>query len=250
VAATIYIWVRTSVDWEDERAALAQVHPHVKPKIDVWNRTFDMPYHVFRHRLREIAQRNLAAVEGAVPARWDEIPEGALVVPVDDDDWFAPELATVLASEVRPGATGCYWTSSFVEVPVDLRHRLGLVRQRLVPGTPPKYLCTTNNYALVKRPDTQRFLLRHVRASAWIERHVGDEVERIDRRLSAMNRNLASQTSLGLRRTSVTRSLLVRKLRQYRRLYRRVDLAGLEWCRPYVRMMAELMDEVAIRDGR
>jgi hypothetical protein len=238
------------VNWEDERAAMAQVRPHVRPKVDVWNRTFDMPYHVFRHRLREIAGRNLAAVEGAVRARWEEIPEGALVVPVDDDDWFAPDLAAVLEREVRPGAIGCYWTSSFVEVPIDLRHRVGLARQRLLPRTPPKYLCTTNNYALVKRADTQRYLLRHVRASAWIRRHVADEVQRIDRRLSAMNRNLASQTSLGVRRTTVTRSLLVRKLRQYRRLYRRMDLAGLEWCRPYVAMMAELMDEVTVRNDR
>lgn len=57
------------MEWEDEEAVLAQVGPGVRPKIEVWNRTFDVPYHLFRQRVREVAELNLARVENAVRAR-------------------------------------------------------------------------------------------------------------------------------------------------------------------------------------
>ncbi|MDQ6915797.1 MAG: hypothetical protein M3155_08310 [Actinomycetota bacterium] len=76
----------------------------------------------------------------------------------------------------------------------------------------------------MKHPETQGLLLGHADASRWVERHAAHEVTRIERRLSAMNRTLASQTSLGLRRSSISRARLIRKLRLYRRLYRQVDL--------------------------
>ena len=78
----IYIWVRTSVDWDDEAAVLAQCPPYFRPKLELWNATFAMPFHVFRGRVREIARDNLAAVEGASrAAAWDEIPDGASGAP-------------------------------------------------------------------------------------------------------------------------------------------------------------------------
>ena len=243
----IYIWVRAEIDWEDEDRVLPQVYPGFRPKVELWNRTFDLPYHLFRQRVKRIAEQNLDRVENAVRAPWSEIPDGALVAPIDDDDWFAPDLGTRLEREVREGALGCYWTSTFVEVPVDLGHRLGLLRRRLLPGTPPRYTCTTNNYALVKRPDTKIYMRRHVRAGRWVDQEVTDQVDRIDARLSVMNRTLASQTSLGGKGGMPSRGQLVRKLREYRRLYRDLELPELPWCRPYLTMMADLMDEVAVR---
>jgi hypothetical protein len=243
----IYIWVRSEVDWGDGERFLAQVYPHFRPKVEAWNRTFDLPYHVFRQRVKRIAELNLDRVEDAVRAPWNEIPDGALVAPVDDDDWFAPDLGTRLERELRDGALGCYWTSSFVEVPIGLPHRLGLLRRRVFPDTPPRYTCTTNNYALVKRPDTKVYLRRHVRAGRWIEGEVTDRVDRIDARLSLMNRTLASQTSLGAKGPMISRGRLVRKLREYQRLYRDLDLPELPWCRPYLAMMGDLMDEIGVR---
>jgi hypothetical protein len=243
----IYIWVRAEIDWEDEDRALRQVYPSFRSKVELWNRTFDLPYHVFRHRVKRIAEQNFDRVENAVRAPWEEIPDGALVAPVDDDDWFAPDLGSRLEREVRDGALGCYWAASFVEVPIHLPHRLGLLRRRLFPGTPRKYTCTTNNYALVKRPDTKVYLRRHVRAGRWIDGEVTEQVDRLDARLSVMNRTLASQTSLGGKERMPSRASLVRRLREYQRLYREVELPEVPWCRPYLAMMADLMDEVGVR---
>ena len=50
-----YIWVRATVDWEDEEAFLAQVRPEFDGKLVLWNATFTIPYHLFRHRVRRIA---------------------------------------------------------------------------------------------------------------------------------------------------------------------------------------------------
>jgi hypothetical protein len=88
----IYIWVRETTDWEDEQAFLAQLRPHLRQKVEAWNETFDMPFHTFRLRVREIARLNLSRVEGAERAEWDEIPQGGLVLPVEAHPPRAPDL--------------------------------------------------------------------------------------------------------------------------------------------------------------
>ena len=267
----IYVWIRATVNWEDEQAFLAQLDPSFKPKVDLWNATFNTPFHLFRHRVREIARLNHSRIEGAILASWAEIPEGALVVPVDDDDWLSPDLGDVLEEEYDPDLTGYYWVRTFFEVPFDLGHRLGLIRRSLLPRTPPRYFATTNNYALLKSPETRLLLESHIDASRWFEGQGAERAKGIERHLSAMNRTLASQTSLTKRRLRpVDRSVLIRKFHRYRRLYR--DLARepdpvrlrwrrrsgpvwgrprapeLAWCRPYLAMMADLMEELTPRD--
>ena len=71
-----------------------------------WNDTFNISYQRFRHRVEQIAQLNHSRVEGAVVSEWDEIPDGALVMPVDDDDWFVPGAAQALEAELDPEAIG------------------------------------------------------------------------------------------------------------------------------------------------
>src|SRR5262249_45718655 len=92
----LFIWVRETTDWGNEEAVHAQLAADLKPAVELWDRTFDLPFHLFRERVREIAQLNLSRVEDAECAEWEQIPEGALVAPVDDDDWLAPDLATTL----------------------------------------------------------------------------------------------------------------------------------------------------------
>lgn len=180
-------------------------------------------------------------------APWSAIPDGAVVVPTDDDDWFAPDLARVLDAEWAADAPACRWPSSFVEVPIDVRHRLGLLRRALRPDAPPKWVCTTNNYAMRKGPGNQRLLWSHIEASRWVSAQPPGAVARLDRRLSVMNRTLASRTSLGHRRPAISRGELMRKHRRYRALYRRPVAPDLAWCQPYLALMADLMDRLVVR---
>src|ERR1039457_5911276 len=50
----IYIWVRKTLDWGDEDVALAQLVDVMKPKVQLWNATFDMTYQRFRYRVGQI----------------------------------------------------------------------------------------------------------------------------------------------------------------------------------------------------
>jgi hypothetical protein len=246
----IYLWVRRTLDWEDEAAFWAQIHERDRPGVEAWNATLNMPFHLFRHRVREIAALNQSRVQDVEHADWDAIPEGSLVLPVDDDDWFAPEIAAVLAARLDGEAIGCRWPSTWVEVPLDLGHRLHLLAHRRL-GRPLKFLCTTNNYALVKRADNRELLRNHVEASRWFEARLkepgGGGVRGLDARLSVANRNLGSSTVL--QRIDRPAELL-RRLGPYRRLYHREPRTELAWARPYVTMMAELMDDLEPTDRR
>jgi hypothetical protein len=241
----IYIWTRKAPNWEDEEAVLAQLSPQMKSRVDLWNQTFNIPFHTFRHAVREIAELNMSEVESAVQARWDEIPDGSLVLPVDDDDWFAPNVASVLAAAHDDRFNGYYWISSFKEVPIHFRHRLGLIRRRIFPRTPPKFVFTTNNYALPKGTETKPLLDSHVHASERVEDGTVGPLKRLEQRLSVHNRTLGSQTSLAYVHE---RSQLIRKYHEYMRLYKRRGAPGLEWCRPYLAMMADIMDRLKVRN--
>ena len=86
----IYIWLRRTTHWEDEKIFFKQLKDDFRPKVEAWNSVFKMPYNIFRHRLKQIAQLNLSRVENALCTTMDEIPNGSIVVPIDDDDWLSP----------------------------------------------------------------------------------------------------------------------------------------------------------------
>jgi hypothetical protein len=234
----VRIWVRATLDYDDERAFEAQLVDRFREQVALWDSVFVMPYRVFRARVRAIARENLALVERAVCSSWEEIPEGALVLPCDDDDWFRPDVAAVIERELRPGVAGIRWRSSFLEVPINARHQLGKWRERV--HTPqPRYLCTTNNYALFASEGSKELLSRHVQASRWVAAQPNGSVRFLPERLSLMNRTLASQTSLGHLGRSIGRRRLLRKLARYRRLYERPLPAELRWAQPHAERMGE-----------
>src|SRR5262249_38277150 len=176
-------------------------------------------------RVREIAQLNLSRVEDAECAEWEQIPEGALVAPVDDDDWLAPDLATTLDGIPRK-CRAYRWPSTWLEVPIHFGHRLYLLRRRVFPRPPPMWICTTNNSAVVKGPDdgrklegpTDRRLLElHATASRWFTEHP-DELCRIEGRLSVANRSLGSRTMLLPRDNPTSPRHLIYNLPHYRAL--------------------------------
>ena len=89
----MYICIRQTLNWADEAQVRADINDEFRPKMARWNDTFGMPYHVFRHRLKLIAQTSLQSVRHAQVTAFEQIPAGAIVAPIDDDDWFAPDLA-------------------------------------------------------------------------------------------------------------------------------------------------------------
>jgi hypothetical protein len=242
----VRIWVRATLDFDDEEAFRAQLHPQRRESVALWDSLFEMPWRVFRSRIRAIARTNLERVEGAVCASWEEIPEGALVLPCDDDDWFRPDVARVIEGVTTSGVTGVRWYSSFLEVPTDWRHQLGIWRRR-VQGPRPQFLCTTNNYALFASEASKELLVNHLKASSWVGAQPPGAVPYLNERLSLMNRTIASDTSLRPQQQSIGRRHLLRKLRRYQRLYDHALPPELAWAQPYADEMGELMRELELR---
>jgi hypothetical protein len=121
----VYIGVRTSIDWSDEASVPERVHPRFRCKLETWDETFALSYARFRSRLCAIARQNLAAVEEAEWGALEDAPPDALLVPVDDDDWFAPDLVHRLRAGHDPGASGYRWRRQVLE---PLRPRRGALR--------------------------------------------------------------------------------------------------------------------------
>lgn len=237
----IHICVRTDVAWADEAAFFAQLSPAFAPKVEQWDRTFTMPYHRFRHALRALAAENHAAVRGAAVTRWEDVPVGALVVPVDDDDWFAPDLVGRLQAADDGKVAGLRWQPATVEVAINAGHRLYIWRQRLVPFWPPAWLCMTNNYAVRKGVMGEAEFRSHVRASARFTD--ATDVLVLGHRLSLHNRSIASITSMGWQRPGISARRLLSRRRAYLSLYAgyRPPHDDLAWAVPYVRQMHDLM---------
>ncbi len=239
----IHLVVRRTTDWDNEAEVRAQIPERLRSVVALWNKTFDIPYHAFRSELKHIAQLNLARVVGAVSIPRDQIPAGAIVVPSDDDDWFAPNLATVLETQVEVLCSGYYWPSRFIEVPISLPHRLSLLRRQIFPQTQPKWRCTTNNYAIVMRPEMSTLIDNHIEASRWFVAHPRS-VKALNEPLSVMNRTLASITTL---RSNPSRRELVWKYERYKKLYDAGVPPDLSWAEPYVEMMNNLMAGLRLR---
>ena len=245
VIPPVFIWVRTAIDWADEERSRAQLKPEFLPKLALWDATFSIPYHRFRHELCEIARLNLSRVAGAPVRAWDAIPDGSIVLPIDDDDWFAPDIVSRLAPLFDADAIGYRWLPAYLEVTVGPRHRLELFWREIFPWLAPRHLCATNGYAIVKRPGTREIGALHTHASRLFARE-SERVRVLGGHLSVVNRTLASQTTLFHKRPSISQRRLLGKYRRYRRLYGDAHLEGADWAAPYLERMASLMEELRL----
>jgi hypothetical protein len=241
----IYVCVRRTLDWHDEVAVARDLDPTFRPKLEAWNETFTMPYHEVRRRLKGIAELSLSRIDDAVRVPWDEIPDGALVVPVDDDDWFAPDLAHGLLASREPHIEGYVWNDYTVEIRRPLSARLNYWWWRLRGNRP--LTCGSNSYAITKTPERFPLVRRHGQASRYFDANPA-LVRRLPGNWSVRNRNPTSQTEMGWRRPHVTHAELVETFRQYRRLYPGIRLPrAFRWAEPYVTMVADLIREIHVR---
>jgi hypothetical protein len=244
-AALIYICVRHTLEWRDEALVEAHLREEMRPKVEAWDATFDLPYREFRHRLKQIAQLNLGRVENAACASLEKIPPGALVVPADDDDWFSPNLANRLLEKYDPAFPLYGWMRRVISPSKRRRHRfqlkLRLKRRRK------RFTCASNDYAVKNVPELAPLVSNHVRASEYFDAHPS-QVRRFRETLGIQNRNMASQTALAWRRPSISRDELIASFHRYRDLYASWRLPReLRWARPYVDLMAELMQQIHVK---
>jgi hypothetical protein len=242
VQRPIHICVRTTLDWRDEALVRAKILPRFRAKFDTWNATLTMPYHVYRQRVKEIAELSLSRVEGAQRSRLDEVPMGHLMVPVDDDDWFAPDLAVRLSGEQTAGKTCFLWRQMVIERPHPIRKTY--LRLAALVGRGDRVICKTNTYAFVNAAKMRDVALSHEVASTHFLAHPAD-VRRIPAALAVQNRHLGSQTALRHRRPTVDPERLVELLAEHQARYSSWRLPrDLQWARPYVDSMAELLLDV------
>jgi hypothetical protein len=239
IVPTVYIVVRKPLRWSDEASVRRHIIPEFQPKFDVWNDTLSIPYHAFRHRLTEIARLNLSRVSDVVCARIEDVPPGGIIAPIDDDDWFAPNLAQRIAG-LDPSRDLFLWKPYWLD-PYRRSWRIRFWLKRK-PHT-----CASNTYAMRNGPQVGPIVESHMTASRLFDANPV-RVARLPETLAIHNRTLASQTVLGFRRPTISPRALIGLWRKYRELYRRVTLpAELAWARPYVDMMADLMNELRLR---
>jgi hypothetical protein len=240
----VHICVRATLDWHNEALVRERIYPRFRQKFDVWNDTLTMPYHEFRARLKAIAAGSLARVADASVSPLDSVPPGHIVVPVDDDDWFAPDLVSWLRAAPADGEIWL-WT----RLALHPEGRSARLRQQLARmlGRRERHVCKTNNYAVLNAPARLQLAGNHVQASGYVAAHPA-VVRRIGRTLAIQNRSLASQTTLAWGSPAISPAALVALLARYRRFYDEwVPPPTLEWASPYVRLMAQLMADIGAR---
>ena len=240
----IHIWVRKTLNWQDEKAFLAQLDDTFRPKVQTWNSTFNMPYHLFRNELKQIASHNLLAVADARISTLEEIPESAIVVPIDDDDWLAPEIAGQLVSSMAEGIDGCHWRRDFLEPPaVGLEKYKRFIKFDLLRRPRRPWSCSTNSYAFRYHDRHFSLLNSHVHASHYFDQNPG-RVKFVDQHLSLMNRSVASQTALNWKRPGISRRQLLSNFEACRGLYDGARHYCPVRCWPYLKKMSCLMSEL------
>jgi hypothetical protein len=239
----IHLFVRKTTDWSNEETFRSQLDPAFAPKVETWNKTFSMPYHVFRQELAAIAEWNHSALPCWKTTIWEEVPEGAIVVPTDDDDWFAPAAIECIGSNMGSRDDGCLWRQSVLEVPINFLHRVHLTARKILPFLKPKWLCSTNNYAFIKKSSSINWS-NHMQASKAFSSGTL-KIADIPRYLSVHNRSLASITSMGLGKNEITPREMRCKAMDYKKLYAKASLPEeLSWAQPFVLRMKALMQDL------
>lgn len=97
------IYLRKTQDWRKERhfkmpGYLKQFGEKPDELIRIWNKAFAIDYFEFRARLKEIAISNwrLPFITGPIEKLFHKLDDNQLILPVDDDDWFHPDLKEIL----------------------------------------------------------------------------------------------------------------------------------------------------------
>jgi hypothetical protein len=130
---------------------------------------------------------------------------------------------------------------------MDFNQWLGTWRPYLIPGMPLLSCCTTNNHAIEMIPEVESIVASHIESKPMVSCARG---RRESARRAAEPPNPKHRFANGAtlhRRGITTRSKLLRRRRQYIRLYRRATRAVPTWAFPCVARMADLMSRLEVR---
>lgn len=222
--------------------------------IAAWNSWFSLTYFEYRHRLREIAQANWANIRDLDvminnSARYDSLDsyDDYRVFPVDDDDWFHPDVVR----EIRRADTGdadafswpdaVYGSLDGEDLDAGIAGTGGTVRLR---RRPERFL--TNNYCLTRSgiiacgiDRARQAVVNH--GFAWkLFKSSMFKRQRLDRYLSVTCKSLASTMNL----------LTVRSPDQFLpRLEKTLGKpaaipAEVHWAAPYMRQVERLNQDL------
>lgn len=160
--------------------------------MQLWNKTFSFDYFHTRAALKAIALRNVQASDAVfIPyQQYQNIPDrNGLYVFLDDDDWVAPDIAAVLATQSPENNAALLWRTISVGSPQQ-RHPV------FVWGLNGR--CMTNNYAV------SGVWLDHLKKLDQVVQHAEAEktlatlpnIKQLDAALTASNKSPCSSVSL------------------------------------------------------
>jgi len=231
----VFVCCRTSMNWRAQTLETFVQNPRLKqwqrqmPKmvdsfirmVEIWNSTLKLSYFQYRHHIKEIAVRSWRSIHGArviTETELNSIQDGLLLA-VDDDDWFAPEIVRSIHSYPRNDLyiwdSAAWWPGRYAE-----RH----VLRR-------KEICFTNNFAFsIRVLKLRRLNMREHTAftqlfRSWVPCHIKQP-------LSMTHKSMASFSVL---RRMQSGQQLKRMFKQL--IYPQIYPA---WATPYVEAVREL----------
>jgi hypothetical protein len=194
---------------------------------ELWDSTFAISYFSSRQQMKAIAQQNLCSIPGVSISTDGVLADSDIGCPVDDDDWYSPELPAKLLE--APPADAYVW--NHLQFGFCLSHPLDKWTSGLALLVPTQnYSCWTNNYAvsgrlLSKHP--QHFLQHFDAGPALRERGA----QHIAAALSVANNHPACSTFprliLG---ENLSRDGLITAVSQYLDMTAQIDISAQVSC--------------------
>jgi hypothetical protein len=208
--------------------------------VDLWDTTFGVSYFETRQQMKELARSNLDSVRNAAIVKLDAFTaDGATPICfVDDDDWFAPDLAEHLGCTL--GYDGFIWTHVAVGSPEYPLSRW--------PAGKSDLLCFTNNYAVTSEY-ASRSGIAHI-AEHWQADAVfrSLRIRAIYLPLSVANKHPGSVVFLERNlEGQLSRDKLKQVIATFVRGTRSIDahfLTGIEWSRPLIEEVNHRFEQI------
>lgn len=196
---------------------------NIAHRVEEWNRTFPrFTFQEFRTEIAKLATESRRAVRSL-----QSNGRVRYSIPTDDDDWIAPHAFEVLGQQTKPLV--CW---PHIELSAE---GWGCGAQFRIAH------CGSCSYAVDESRAPRGILGSHVHAEEHFRR-MPRHVAMIGRRLSVMNRTMASTTVARGREPYVT--LLLRYLRSHRQVVASPAPCGLWWAMPYARRMLRLYERL------